>query len=104
MARPIENPTINPIVMRNFVLLFVSMSLILLTCFACQPAKVAERQNKRDAKWYERAIESSMVPDASKIDYNLIAINKQNPTLIWKQIEGDDYLLVVSWKKQCVFL
>jgi len=51
------------------------------------------------AACYRNSIGDAMSPDSSKICYHLVPINKQNDRLIWKQIDGEDYLLVVTWKQ-----
>lgn len=48
---------------------------------------------------YRKSIENAMSPGPEKIDTNLVAINHQNKQLIWKKIEGEDYILVVTWKQ-----
>ena len=47
---------------------------------------------------YRNAIADAIYPGKSKIFRNLTAINKSNPRLVWKTIDGEDYLLVVSWQ------
>ncbi|MBK7690808.1 MAG: hypothetical protein IPJ31_06720 [Bacteroidetes bacterium] len=48
---------------------------------------------------YQRAIENSMYATAKKV-HSLIDIRKQNPNLIWKTIDNEDYLLVLTWKSK----
>lgn len=47
---------------------------------------------------YLDAMRTAVYPDASKIDNNLVAITQQNPNLVWKTINGERHLLVVTWK------
>lgn len=47
---------------------------------------------------YQSAIENAMSPAPEKVYDNLIAINRQNEKLTWRTIDGEDYLLVVTWK------
>jgi len=48
---------------------------------------------------YQNAVHDAMVPDSSAICYELVPVNKQNKALIWKSINGEEYLLVVTWKQ-----
>lgn len=48
---------------------------------------------------YQEAIKNSILPDSSKIFYNLTEINNQNENIIWRTINNEQYLLVVSWVK-----
>ncbi len=57
----------------------------------------ANAQNNFDHQ-YRNAIHNSMYPETDTKDTNLIAITKDNKNLIWKTINGEDYVLVVSWK------
>lgn len=50
-------------------------------------------------KPYRNAIKQSMYPETDSRDTNLIAITRDNKNLIWKTINGEDYVLVVTWKK-----
>lgn len=52
-----------------------------------------------DSVLYRQAVKSAMYSEINKIDTNLVPINKQNNNLIWKQINGEDYILVVTWKQ-----
>ena len=54
---------------------------------------------QRPAVLYQHAILNSMAPDSSKIYNRLISTSKQNKNLVWKSINGEDYLLVVTWKQ-----
>ncbi len=47
---------------------------------------------------YQSSLEDAVYPTESKVDKNLFAINKNNNDLTWKTINGEEYVLVVSWK------
>jgi len=49
---------------------------------------------------YHEAIIGAMTPDSSKIYQNLTDINLTNKNLIWKEIDGEKYLLCVTWKEK----
>ncbi|MES2655827.1 MAG: hypothetical protein V4620_09580 [Bacteroidota bacterium] len=55
-------------------------------------------QNNFD-KLYQSAIKNAMYPPTDTKDTNLIAITPDNKNLTWKTINGEDYVLVVSWKQ-----
>jgi hypothetical protein len=52
---------------------------------------------------YQHSITDAMSPDTSKIYTDLIQIDSDNKDLIWKTIDGEDYLLVVTWKGDVSF-
>ena len=58
----------------------------------------AQNQNT-DSMLYRQAIQNAMYPEISKIDTQLVAINKQNKSLTWATFDGVDYVLVVTWKQ-----
>ncbi|MDW3191462.1 MAG: hypothetical protein R8G66_03830 [Cytophagales bacterium] len=47
---------------------------------------------------YQNALADAVYPTDAKVDKNLFAISKDNPDLTWKTINGEEYVLVVSWK------
>ena len=48
---------------------------------------------------YTKAIEDAKVPTLAKVDENLFPINSSNKKLSWKKINGEDHVLMLSWKK-----
>ena len=50
-------------------------------------------------KLYEHSITDAMSPDSSKIFDQLVEIDSENTNLVWKEIEGKNYVLTVSWKQ-----
>ena len=77
--------------------------LLLFTMLLCTTLVATAQKTKHnglnDSVLYRMAIQSSMYPETSKIDTQLVSINKQNPNLIWKTFDGEDYILVVTWKQ-----
>lgn len=57
------------------------------------------KAGKPDSVIYRRAIVRAMSPDPSKINSNLIPVTPQNKNLTWKTINGEDYVLVVTWSQ-----
>ena len=55
--------------------------------------------SKNTGAVYQNAIENSMYPTEEKI-HPLLAISKQNPNLIWKTIDNEDCILVLTWKSK----
>lgn len=70
-----------------------SLCLILFICLS----SVLPAQDNYE-KVYQEAIKESMYPPTDTRDTNLIAIVKSNPTLTWKTINNEDYVLMVSMK------
>lgn len=52
---------------------------------------------------YQQSINDAMVPENAEISYDLIAINASNNNLIWKSVNGEKYLLTVSWKSSATY-
>ena len=46
---------------------------------------------------YQNAIHDAMCPDSTEISYDLTEINNRNDQLIWKIVNNEKYLLVVTW-------
>ncbi len=80
---------------------FYALVGLLLILGACKTTQTGSPENL--AKWYEGAVSNSMYPPAETPDSNLIAITKSNPDLTWKTINGEDYVLMVSWKSSAGF-
>ncbi len=65
----------------------------------CASFLFAQSVNAQDLKTlYRDAMRTAVYPDSSKIYTNLVSITRQNPDLIWKNFNGEPYLLVVTWK------
>ncbi|HOY21448.1 MAG TPA: hypothetical protein PLC89_29310, partial [Haliscomenobacter sp.] len=47
---------------------------------------------------YTQALNAAAQPSASKISSNLTVVAATTPSLQWKKINGEDYVLVSSWK------
>ncbi|MFA8433264.1 MAG: hypothetical protein ACEPOZ_02005 [Marinifilaceae bacterium] len=73
--------------------------LALLLCVACQTVKTVDSNTTNNAKLYKQAIQNAMYPEESKVDTSLVAVNNQNRNLVWKEINGEEYILVVTWKQ-----
>lgn len=71
------------------------MLFILLISFSCQTIL----KTQSDSALYQQSIENAIYPEASKVYNNLVPVDKQNPNLIWKNIDGEDYNLAVTWKQ-----
>ena len=80
--------------MKNTFLLSVLMTIILTACGSLSTQQNLNLNNKR----YAKSIENAMSPTASKIYNDLIPIDPSNRDLIWKTIEGEQYVKVVTWK------
>lgn len=79
--------------MRTKSVFILSLFLLLFGC------ALQKTSTENQAAIYQKAISTAMSPDSSKICYNLIPITKENDKLVWKRINGEDYLLVVTWKQ-----
>jgi hypothetical protein len=75
-------------------ILFAVITLLLVSC------KVTSQTNR---ELYEQSMINSIRPDSSKISYDLIQINDSNTNLIRKTINGEEYILVCTWKQNVSF-
>lgn len=75
---------------RNSLLFF-----IFLIVSSCQTIF----KTQSDSALYQQSIENAIYPEAGKVYSELVQVNKSNKNLIWKNIDGEDYLLVVTWKQ-----
>lgn len=72
---------------------------VLFVFVACSLSKKATVRSVPDYKLYEKSIADAMSPDSSKIFRQLVEINPENNSLQWKEIDGEKYVLTVSWKQ-----
>lgn len=80
---------------------FLAACLLFLT--ACQATKSVQNTPLSDEVLYEKSIAESMSPTQSKVCSNLVVINKENKNLVWKNINGEDYILVATWKQEAKY-
>jgi hypothetical protein len=83
-----------------FALLILSLSL-----FSCRPPDDPCNttdpidQSQLDSSIYRAGIQYAMYPEEFKVYYELVAITKENHALTWKIIDGEDYVLMLSWTR-----
>ncbi|CAM1371839.1 hypothetical protein [Tenacibaculum xiamenense] len=82
--------------MKKFILFLLLIAVLTSGCKLMEFAP----ESKHTKKIYRKSIENAMSPAPSKVYPNLISITKQNKKLEWKKINGEDYILVVSWKEK----
>ena len=64
----------------------------------CSPRQLTKAYDQvKIQRIYEESVGEAAKPQPWKISKNLIEIKKNNPQLIWKTINGEDYLLVSTW-------
>ena len=73
--------------------------LMILLFGACQTSKIVVNETYDDRTLYQQSILSAMSPGPDKVYDNLVSINNQNKDLFRKTIKGEEYVLVVTWKK-----
>ncbi len=74
---------------------------LLLSLFVLSACHISSSlpKNTSDQSLYQQSIVNAMSPEPDKVYDKLIPITRQNPDLRWKAFNGEDYLLVVSWKR-----
>lgn len=58
----------------------------------------AQTTPEQDSSAYRSAIKDAMYPEDENVYEKLVPITKKNPNLIWKTIDCNEYVLMVSWK------
>lgn len=75
----------------------VIIAILFLT--ACKTLNFRDVEKTGLRNEYHKSIISAMAPDSSKIFNKLISLDNDNNDLIWKNIAGEDYILMLSWKQ-----
>ena len=78
--------------------IYLLLSVILLGT-ACQTIN----KTKYDTILYQQSIQNAIYPEASKVYDKLVPVERQNQNLVWKNIGGEDYILVVTWKQNMTY-
>lgn len=76
---------------------------VILIATSCQSLKQFNRTTTDNESLYRESIENLMSPAPSKICDDLISITPQNTDLTRKNINGENYILVVTWKQNVSF-
>jgi len=83
--------------LRSLVAIFTLFILV-----ACSPCPCDSGESSltevSDSVIYNEAIQYAMYPEEFKVYDSLVPITKENPDLIWKMFDGEEYVLMVSWK------
>ncbi len=77
---------------------FSSFLLTCLFCAFCYHLQAQSIDAAHLASQYLEAVENAAVPTAAKQYDKLVVIDPSNKALQWKKINGEDYVLCVSWK------
>ncbi len=77
--------------------LLILIALIFLN--ALQSFNLIAQCTNSDSLIYQQSIQDAMYAEVDKVDTNLVPINRENTNLVWKTIDGVDYILVVTWKQ-----
>lgn len=86
--------------MKNIKLSILFIVLLVSGCRSLQDVNPAEQNT---STLYQHAIEEAMSPSQQKVYPHLVAITPDNKALTWKTIQGENYLLVVSWKQNVTY-
>lgn len=89
----------------KYTFYFLTTTIFLLSCRTTRTMSPNNKVSSMepDSIIYRRAMADAAYPQPSEIDSNLIDINEQNPNLIWKTIDNEKYLLVVTWKEDAKY-
>ena len=78
---------------------YAPLLFFVLVLASCQSVKTLPKTGTDAPSLYQASIENSMSPAPSKVYNQLVAITPENKNLTWKKIDGEDYVLVVTWKQ-----
>lgn len=81
----------------NLVITFVGLTLAIgLSASGCSTTSAPEIQPTAEER-YRAAIVDAMVAADEERSTDLVAIRRDNPKTLWKEIEGESYVLVANW-------
>ncbi|WP_417873861.1 hypothetical protein [Xanthomarina gelatinilytica] len=72
---------------------------LVLIAGGCQSLKTGTQTDTSNKSLYQESIENSMAPSQKKVYKDLVSISPENTELIWNDINGEDYILVATWKQ-----
>ena len=73
--------------------------LLVLTQVSCTSLKSVHQSEELQKALYQKSIEVAMSPAPDKVYNNLVSITPENTNLITKTVDGEQYILVVTWKQ-----
>lgn len=77
--------------MRNLIITFFAFAIMGQDLFA--------QVSRKDSTIYQEGIQCAMYPTQDKIFDDLISITSDNKDLIWKTVNGADYVLMLVWMR-----
>lgn len=94
--------TTYPIMTR--IQLTLSTIILLLLVVACVPRQLSKTYDEAKInRLYQESIQDAAKPQEWEIDKDLVCINKDNKNLVWKEIDGEQHILVSSWKADTTY-
>ncbi len=80
---------------------YVLLLILIANCwFACAPRQLSKPyKESKIISLYSHSIGDAAKPQPWEVEKKLIKINKESQGLIWKEINGEQYILASSWKK-----
>lgn len=80
----------------------IALVISVLLIGACKTTKLSNTP-KNFPKLYRAAMKDAIYPETDEADNHLIAVTPQNKNLIRKTINGEEYILAVTWKAQSFY-
>lgn len=79
-------------------------TLMILILWGCAPRLLVKPYDAvKVQRLYSDGVGDAAKPQPWEISNQLIAIKEDNPQLIWKEMNGEAYLLVSSWKEDTTY-
>ncbi|MEL7425103.1 MAG: hypothetical protein AAFN81_19105 [Bacteroidota bacterium] len=72
--------------------------LVFAMATACMPYDLTKMKPAQVQTLYQGSLADAVYPTNDKVDNNLFAINTENNFLVRKTINGEEYVLMLSWK------
>ena len=85
--------------------IYLTIFFVFLLGLSCSTRKLSKSYNELKINHlYSQSIEDAAKPQPWEIKSDLVKISGKNPNLIWKEIDGEFYILVSTWKIDTFFL
>ncbi|MEO1513947.1 MAG: hypothetical protein AAFV95_03005 [Bacteroidota bacterium] len=83
--------------------LFTSLFLMLY-CAACAPRQLSKPYDEKKVSYlYSKSVGDAAKPQPWEIKKDLLKISSATPDLVWKAVNGEQYVLVSSWTKDTTY-
>ena len=81
------------------------LCVLIISCsLACAPRQLTrDYDSVKIQQLYSECIEDAAKPQSWEVSRKLVPVTPGNQQLVWKQMNGENYLLVSSWKADTIY-